>query len=253
MVRALVLGTVAAIIAMPAAPLPRRRRAKPTLGWTCFQRAGPARRLRPRASRSARGRSPSSARARTAIFHVSLVTGEGSTFSEGPGTPSLGMKVDPRGRLFVAGGRRRRTSDRRAHRRAARLLRVREHTDVRERRRRDPGRRLVHGLAAGAPLQGPARPGRQPAGPSRRSPASARGRVRPRTGTNANGIARPPTTALLIVQTATGLLFRVDPATGDATQVDLGGAVLTAGDGCSCPVARSSSCRTGSTRSRSCT
>src|SRR5687767_8561577 len=38
------------------------------------------------------------------IYRVSLVTGEGSTFSEGPGTPSLGMKVDPRGRLFVAGG-----------------------------------------------------------------------------------------------------------------------------------------------------
>ena len=51
-------------------------------------------------------------------------------------------------------------------------------------------------------------------------------------GTNANGIAETPDgQALLIVQTATGLLFRVDPETGDATQVDLGGAVLTAGDG----------------------
>jgi sugar lactone lactonase YvrE len=51
-------------------------------------------------------------------------------------------------------------------------------------------------------------------------------------GFNANGIARTPDgTALLIVQTATGKVFRVDPATGVATTVDLGGYVVTAGDG----------------------
>jgi hypothetical protein len=33
------------------------------------------------------------------------------------------------------------------------------------------------------------------------------------------------------VQTNTGLLFRVDPATGVATSVDLGGELVTAGDG----------------------
>ena len=51
-------------------------------------------------------------------------------------------------------------------------------------------------------------------------------------GFNANGIARTPDgEALLIVQTATGKIFRVDPGTGVATTVDLGGYVVTAGDG----------------------
>lgn len=50
--------------------------------------------------------------------------------------------------------------------------------------------------------------------------------------TNANGIAQTPDgRALLVVQTMDGLLFRVNPATGWATQVDLGGYDLTAGDG----------------------
>jgi hypothetical protein len=38
------------------------------------------------------------------IYRVNLLTGRGRVFSQGPGTPSLGMKVDGRGRLFVAGG-----------------------------------------------------------------------------------------------------------------------------------------------------
>jgi sugar lactone lactonase YvrE len=52
------------------------------------------------------------------------------------------------------------------------------------------------------------------------------------TGTSANGIARTPDgDALLVIQSATGLLCRVDPATGDATHVDLGGTLLLNGDG----------------------
>src|SRR3954449_6764036 len=38
------------------------------------------------------------------IYRVSLRTGHGSVISQGPGTPSLGLKLDGRGRLFVAGG-----------------------------------------------------------------------------------------------------------------------------------------------------
>jgi sugar lactone lactonase YvrE len=49
---------------------------------------------------------------------------------------------------------------------------------------------------------------------------------------NANGIdATPDGEYLLVVNTTTGLLYRVDPATGEATEVDLGGASLTNGDG----------------------
>lgn len=49
---------------------------------------------------------------------------------------------------------------------------------------------------------------------------------------NANGIVRTPDkTALLVVQTNTGKLFRIDPETGRATLVDLGGDDVMRGDG----------------------
>lgn len=51
-------------------------------------------------------------------------------------------------------------------------------------------------------------------------------------GFNANGIDAPPNgTSLIVVNSSTGLLYRVDPASGDATEIDLGGATVTAGDG----------------------
>jgi sugar lactone lactonase YvrE len=51
-------------------------------------------------------------------------------------------------------------------------------------------------------------------------------------GFNANGIvATPDGQWLIIVQSATGTLFRVDPATGEATAIDLGGEMMTNGDG----------------------
>jgi sugar lactone lactonase YvrE len=49
---------------------------------------------------------------------------------------------------------------------------------------------------------------------------------------NANGIAETPDhQALLVIQSVTATLFRVDPDTGEATAVDLGGATLANGDG----------------------
>ncbi len=38
------------------------------------------------------------------IYRVDLRTGSGRVISEGPGTPSTGMKLDNHGRLFVSGG-----------------------------------------------------------------------------------------------------------------------------------------------------
>src|SRR5947199_9508518 len=38
------------------------------------------------------------------IYRADLRTGAGRIVSPGPGTPSLGLKLDRRGRLFVAGG-----------------------------------------------------------------------------------------------------------------------------------------------------
>ena len=51
-------------------------------------------------------------------------------------------------------------------------------------------------------------------------------------GFNANGIeASPDGKTLLVIQSATGVLWRVSARTGEATPVDTGGVVLTAGDG----------------------
>jgi len=51
-------------------------------------------------------------------------------------------------------------------------------------------------------------------------------------GTNLNGIDLTADGRwLLAVQSNTGILYRINPATGHATRVDLGGVVLTAGDG----------------------
>lgn len=38
------------------------------------------------------------------IYRANLLTGRGTVVSEGPGTPSVGMKTDGHGRLFIAGG-----------------------------------------------------------------------------------------------------------------------------------------------------
>ncbi len=49
-------------------------------------------------------------------------------------------------------------------------------------------------------------------------------------GFNANGIVATKH-GLIVVQSNTGLLFRVNPKTGAATTLDLGGALVTGGDG----------------------
>jgi sugar lactone lactonase YvrE len=52
------------------------------------------------------------------------------------------------------------------------------------------------------------------------------------TSTSANGISTTPDgSALLVINSANGTLYRVDPATGNATAVDTGGVALANGDG----------------------
>ena len=167
------------------------------------------------------------------IYRANLITGSGSVISQGPGTPSLGMKVDLRARLFVAGGS---GGD-------ARVINA------------ITGAVLASYTFATAPtfvndvvLTGDAawftdsqRPflykvplGRFGSLPNQAAVVDVPlgGDWAQVPGTNANGIARTPDgDALLVIQSATGLLFRVDPSTGDATQVDLGGASLANGDG----------------------
>jgi sugar lactone lactonase YvrE len=167
------------------------------------------------------------------LFRVNLLTGEGDRFSQGPGTPSVGLKVDPAGRLFVAGG-------------PAGNARVVSAFS---------GKVLASYQFATAPTfvndvvltptaawftdSSRAALYKLPLGPGGRLPTQAQvvtvpliGEWEQVAGFNANGIARTPDgSALLVVNSTTGKLFRVDPVTGVATAVDLGGETLVNGDG----------------------
>ncbi|MES9541599.1 superoxide dismutase [Actinomadura sp. NPDC000600] len=172
------------------------------------------------------------------VYRADLRTGAGAVVSRGPGTPALGLKSDARGRLFVAGGP---GGD-------ARVLDARTGR-VLASYRLAAGPSFVNDviLTQGAawftdstnpvlyklPLPG----GRLPSaavrvpltgdlvyqdGPD--SPGSA--------GFNANGITPTPDgRGLIVVQSNTGGLFRVDPATGETRRVDLHGESLPEGDG----------------------
>jgi sugar lactone lactonase YvrE len=167
------------------------------------------------------------------IYRADLDTGRGRIISEGPGTPSVGLKIDQSGRLFVAGGD---AGD-------ARVVSA------------STGEVLASYTLTSAPsfvndviltpdaawftdsfnpvlykvpLGGS---GRLP-GPGEVVTVPLTGDVAFQEGFNVNGISHTPDgTGLLVVQTNTGLLFRVDPATGVTTTVDLGGEVLPNGDG----------------------
>ena len=172
-------------------------------------------------------------RANGDLYRVNLATGRGKVFSPGPGTGSLGMKVDLLGRLFVAGGP---GGD-------ARVVNAVTGTVLASYKFTaaqtfvndviltpdaawftDSLRPVLYKVPLG-------RFGRLP-DPSAVVEVPLSGAYTHQSGFNANGIARTPDgTALLIVQSNTGRLFRVNPATGATTAVDLDGQLLTAGDG----------------------
>ena len=166
------------------------------------------------------------------IYRANLVTGRGTIISEGPGTPSVGLKIDRRGRLFVAGGP---TGD-------ARVVSARSGDVVATYQLSDAESTFVNDVVltpGGAwftdSLQ--AQLYQLPLGRAGRLPDAARtvpltGDWQQVEGFNANGISRTPDgRGLLVVNSATGLLYRVDPRTGEATEVDLGSELLPHGDG----------------------
>ncbi|MBA9006208.1 SMP-30/gluconolactonase/LRE family protein [Thermomonospora cellulosilytica] len=164
------------------------------------------------------------------IYRVDLRTGKGAVFSQGPGTPSLGMKVDRRGRLFVAGGSGgdARVVDTRTGRVLA-SYRLAEGAsfvnDVVLHRDAawftDSTNKVLYKLPLG-------RDGALPAA-ARRLEITG---VEYGEGINANGIVPTPDGRnLLVVQSNQGRLLRVDPRTGRAGVVDLGGESLQFGDG----------------------
>lgn len=161
------------------------------------------------------------------IYVANLRTGRGRILSKGPGTPSLGLKVDGR-RLWVAGGTGGdgRVVDTRNGRVLASFTFTTKTSFVNDEVL--AGRYVWFTDSAQPQLYRVDRrhPGRAP------ETVPLTGAWTQVAGTNANGITRTPDgRALLVVNSATGRLFRVDPLTGKATPVDLGGALLTNGDG----------------------
>lgn len=168
------------------------------------------------------------------IFRADLRTGEGRVISEGPGTMSVGLKSDQRGRLFVAGGGAgdARVIDAGSGRVLAEYQLVSGTTDV-----------FINDVILtpdAAWFTNSSEPAlyKLPLGPDGALPAKAE-RL-PLTGDlvvipgqfNANGIVPTPDgSGLLIDQSVTGQLFRVDTGTGVTKQVDLGGQTLANADG----------------------
>jgi len=167
------------------------------------------------------------------IYRANLRTGKVRVISQGPGTPSVGLKLDRRGLLYVAGGPS--GEGRVINARTGKLLatykfasaptfvndvvltrRAAWFTDSQQPvlyrvSRHHHGKRLAKAKVTELPLSGD---------------------WVQTAGFNANGIAQTPDhRALLVVQSSTASLFRVNPRTGVARLVELGGYALTNGDG----------------------
>ncbi len=170
-------------------------------------------------------------RATGAIYRADLRTGRGRIINRGSGTPSLGLKVDFRGRLFVAGGSGgdARVLDARTGRVLVRYRLARGESFVND-------VLVTHNAAYFTDSTNPVLYklpfGRGGTLPRRAVRIPLRGAIDYADGINANGIAPAPDgRSLLIVQSNTGKLFRVDHRTGLTRQVDTGGASLANGDG----------------------
>jgi sugar lactone lactonase YvrE len=167
------------------------------------------------------------------IYRADLVTGRGRIIGAAPGTPSAGLKLDRRGRLFVAGGPAGdgRVVDGSTGAVLASYTFTSEPSFVND-------VILTPDAAWFTDSFNPVLY-KLPLGPRGGLPGEGGVVTVPLTGDvafaegfNLNGISRTPDgSGLLVVQTNTGLLFRVDPATGVTTTVDLGGELLPNGDG----------------------
>lgn len=164
------------------------------------------------------------------IYRAGLLTGRGRVICQGPGTPSLGLKLDRRGRLFVAGGT---GGD-------ARVIDVADGRVL-----RSYALQAVPAFINDVVLTGGAAwytdsantvLFKLPLGRHGRLPARAvrvpiTGAMVYTAGTNANGItATPDGRGLIVVQSSTGKLFRTSYA-GVTTEIDLGGESVPNGDG----------------------
>ena len=177
----------------------------------------------------------SGSRANGAIYRGDLRTGEGSIFAPGAtGRVAVGLSVDQRGRyLFVAGGPTGEAYvfDANSGALAANYVLTAPGTFVNDvivtrdaAYFTDSARPVLYRLALG--------PGGRVDPAMTIEEIDLGGDWQQVPGFNANGIeATPSGEWLIVVNSTVGALYRVDPQTGDATQIDLGGASVTAGDG----------------------
>jgi sugar lactone lactonase YvrE len=169
------------------------------------------------------------------IYAADLRTGQGRVISQGPGTGSLGMKTDQRGRLFVAGGGG--GNGRVIDTGTGRLLASYTFTTATPTFVNDVI--LGNGSAWFTDSQRPVlyqvplgRDGKLPAQSAVRTIPLSGDYVHSPVSNNANGISLTPDgRALIVIQSSSGFLLRVDPYTGVAKRVDLGTALMTNGDG----------------------
>ena len=164
------------------------------------------------------------------IYRASLLTGRGRVISQGPGTQSLGMKIDRQGRLFVAGGS---GGDARVLDAATgEVLKSYELQTV-------PAFINDVVLTGGAawytdsanPVLFKLPLGRHGKLPSEAVAVPITGDMVYTTGNNANGIAATPDgRGLIVVQSNTGKLFRTSYS-GVTEEIDLGGESVPNGDG----------------------
>ncbi|MEV6487548.1 superoxide dismutase [Actinoplanes sp. NPDC051633] len=164
------------------------------------------------------------------IYRASLKTGRGEVITQGPGTQSLGMKLDRRGRLFVAGGS---GGD-------ARVIDARSGRVLRSYKLQTIPSFINDVIISGGsawytdstnPTLFQVKLGREGKLPSAARAVPLTGDIEYTTGNNANGIsASPDGRALIIVQSNTGKLFRTTYR-GATTEIDLGGENVLNGDG----------------------
>jgi sugar lactone lactonase YvrE len=168
------------------------------------------------------------------IYRANLNTGTGAVISPPVGSSSVGLKIDHRGRLFVAGGA---TGEARViDSRTGALLASYDFADgttfvndvVLTRNSAfftDSTRAVLYRLALG--------PGGSLPGGFETIELSGDFVLDPDPAAfNLNGIApTPDRRALITVQSSTGLLFRVDPVTGVTRRINTGGATFVNGDG----------------------
>ncbi|MBW4718001.1 SMP-30/gluconolactonase/LRE family protein [Saccharothrix obliqua] len=167
-----------------------------------------------------------------AIYRADLATGRGEEFVRGTsGGAALGLKVDDRGRLFVAGGG---TGTARVVDTANGAVLATYRLATRSSFVNDVV--LTPGAAwftdSSTPVLHKVPFGSGGALPARPESVRLSGDITYVSGTNANGIETTPDgRALIVAQHNTGKLFRVDPATGVARTITVAGGALTNTDG----------------------